>query len=119
MSALSELTAWQLAGYADCAQPDRLDSKGAAFLLSVRDAVVEAIEEGACDQDRVSEIADQAPDVYTYTLWQEFVDLAAYQEDPTELGCDGSDMEQSARVCLYMIAERLAGALLEEAGIER
>jgi hypothetical protein len=51
-------------------------------------------------------------------LWSEFTDLAAYQEDPTEYGVDGSDMEQSARVCLYIIAERLATALFDEVRAE-
>lgn len=62
----------------------------------------------------MAEIADAAPDVYTHTRWQEFADLGAWQEDPTEIGSDGSDMTAAAGVCLYMIAERLAWALLGE-----
>src|SRR4051812_11998356 len=123
---IKSYTAHQLSGDADCASPDSPTSAGAHFLTNVRDNVVERVEGFDADdlealrsevgtvQDVVSEIADEAPNVYTYTLWCQFVDLAAYNEDPTELGADGSDMEQSARVCLYMIAERLAQALFTE-----
>jgi hypothetical protein len=113
---LNELTGYRLANEAGCASPDSVVSAGAKFLNSVRDAVVECvetIEEGEIEEwdDQINEIADNAPDVYTSTMWAEFVDLGAYQEDPTDLGVDGSDMDQSARICLYIIAERLARAL--------
>jgi len=126
LARIKSYTAHQLSGDADCASPDSPTSAGAHFLTNVRDNVVERVEGFDADdlealrsevgtvQDVVSEIADEAPNVYTYTLWCQFVDLAAYNEDPTELGADGSDMEQSARVCLYMIAERLAQALFTE-----
>ena len=126
LDVLRGYNAYQLAGDADCSTPDRLDSAGALFLLSVRDGVVDrlehfdeddleawALDDGTIN-DVVHEVADDAPDVYTHTLWSEFVDLAAYQEDPTDYGVDASDMEQCARVCLYAIAERLATALFDE-----
>lgn len=120
--------AYRLANDADCAGPDSQESAGAKFLSSVRDDVIEHItyaweysdldESERYDANRASdvahEVADNAPDVYTYTMWAEFTDLAAWQEDPSELGTDSSDMEQSARVCLYMIAERLASAMLAD-----
>lgn len=114
-------TAYALSGTdrAACGSPDSLDSAGAKFLVSVRDAVVEAVEFGEitigsdANEDAIAEIADGAPDVYTATKWAEFVDLAAYQEDPTELGFDGSDMDKAADACLYIIAQRLAAALVE------
>jgi hypothetical protein len=123
---IKSYTAHQLSGDADCASPDSPTSAGAHFLTNVRDNVVERVEGFDADdlealrsevgtvQDVVSEIADEAPNVYTYTLWAQFVDLAAYNEDPTELGANGSDMEGSARVCLYLVAERLAQALFTE-----
>ena len=43
-----------------------------------------------------------------------FVDLGAYHEDPSELGADTSDMEEAAKTCLYLIADRLIVALLDE-----
>lgn len=98
-------------------------SPGARFLRSVEDAVYELADRvGAIDTDTINddgsvhEIADAAPDVYTHTRWQEFTDLAAWQEDISEYGeIDGDDLERSvAGVALYMIAERLAWALLEE-----
>jgi hypothetical protein len=110
---------YELASMADCASPDSLDSPGARFLLEVADACRELVTENpgssADDlRDSVSEIADGAPDVYTYARWQEFVDLGAWNEDLSELGCDGDDMTQAAAVCLYMIAERLAVAVIED-----
>ena len=60
-------------------------------------------------------VADDAPSIYTHQRWQEFVDLAAYLEDPSEYGIDLTDSERYAGVCLYMIAERLVRALVDEA----
>lgn len=111
---MTNYNAHELAGLAECGSPDTSTSAGAEFLLSIQDAVNDQREHGSLDEDSVSEIADAAPDVYTHQLWSEFVDLQAYQEDPTELGCDASDMEQCARVCLYMIAERLTQALVSD-----
>jgi hypothetical protein len=126
LARIKAYTANRLAGDADCFSPDSSTSAGAHFLTSVRDNVVGRVEgfdaddldalrsDDATVNDVVSEIADAAPDVYTSTLWAEFVDLGAYVEDPTEMGADGSNMDQSARVCLYIIAERLAQALFTE-----
>lgn len=115
-----DFNAYQLARMAECSSPDSLDSAGAKFLVSVLDMVNEALSDGetlesAEDSGRLHEIADGAPDVYTYTRWQEFVDLEAYNEDPVDLGVDPSDLTAAAGVCLYMIAERLARALFEAA----
>lgn len=117
---LAELNAFQLASRADCSTPDSFTSAGATFLTHVRDRVVEAIEgfdgDGKPDYDDIygHEIADGAPDVYTYTRWAEFVDLGAYNEDPTELGWEDGDMTAAAGICLYLIAQRLVSALLDE-----
>lgn len=116
------LNAYQLANRANCACPDALDSPGAKFLESVQDGVREAIDDAPDAQDaadldyngRLHEIADAAPDVYTYTRWQEFVDLAAWQEDLDEIGGTPDDMTDAAGVCLYLIAARLAHALADE-----
>ena len=113
-----EWTAYRLANESDCHGPDSNESPGAKFLESVRDAVVEAFDYNNKDvnddtaQDIVSEAADNGPDIYTHAMWSEFLDLCAYNEDPTELGFDGSDMDQGARICLYVIAERCAGAVM-------
>jgi hypothetical protein len=139
---IEQRTTWQLAGLAECATPDAHDgrgfsadqdqtpcdgSAGARFLRHVEDAVREAVEEyGVGDTDEctedgtpwadiVAELADGSPDVYTFTRWQEFVDLAAWQEDASEYGADVTDMTEQAGVCLYIIAQRLAWNLLAEA----
>ena len=125
IEALSELTAYNLASMADCGSPDSPESVGAMLLVHVRDAVVEYLEghdAGQYNEDErdayAHEIPDGAPSVYTHERWAEFVDLAAYNEDPTEYGAP-DDMNQAAAVCLYIIAERLFWALLAEVGIER
>ena len=142
-----DLTTWHLANLAGCGSPDRPDaigvsppadlstvapSPGALFLRSVADDLAERIayvfadpdlDPAGCDLARelegeVQEVADAAPSVYTFTRWQEFTDLAAWQEDATELGASADDLTGAAGVALYMIAERLALALVESWGEE-
>lgn len=127
---LNDLNAYELARHADVAIPDSQDSAGAELLLHVRDALVEAIEWEidndrsldealvAIEEDRLHEIADGAPSVYTYTRWQQFVDLAAWNEDVEELSGGEEDMTTLAGLALYMVAERLARRLLEVANDE-
>jgi hypothetical protein len=139
------LTTWHLANLAGCGSPDRPDgigvsppadlstvapSPGALFLRSVADDLAERIayvfadlDPAGCDLARelegeVQEVADAAPSVYTFTRWQEFTDLAAWQEDATELGASADDLTGAAGVALYVIAERLALALVESWGEE-
>lgn len=125
---LPDRNANSLSADAECAAPDALDSAGAKFLESVFDGVREALDYRLGDGQSVAEaiqdmedsgatheIADGAPCVYTHTRWMEFVDLCAYNEDVTELGDDGSDLTRSAGVALYIIADRLVRALLDEA----
>lgn len=120
----------QLAYEAGCGEPSH-ESEGARLLSSVRDGLVYLIEseldsddylERACDSGdageldyggALHEIADGAPSVYTWTTWQEFTDLQAWQEDPTDLGFEGENMEKGANICLYMIADRLVRTLAE------
>lgn len=106
---------WQLANLAGCAEPEGATSPGARFLKLVEASTVEAVEYngGAWDSEMAHEIADGCVPVYTHQRFQIFVDLAAYREDPTELGADGSDMTEAAGVCLYLIAERLVHAIGE------
>jgi hypothetical protein len=122
LDAIKELTVWQLTRMADVADPNALDSAGAKFLVHVRDAYVEHVEYKGEDfdpsediDDTAHEIADGAPDVYTSTRWTEFVDLAAWNEDVSELMPEaGNDLTAAAGVALYMIAERLVYALHSE-----
>jgi hypothetical protein len=113
-------TVYTLANLADCGSPDSNVSAGAEFLRSIADNmpdVMERIENGEDAHDVASKIADEAPDYHTYTRWQEFADLAAWQEDITELGEPSPDdlTKSVAGVALYIIAERLVNALIEEA----
>lgn len=106
--------AYELAILAECASPDTLTSPGAEFLEYVQVYANEAIECSEVNEDMASEIADNAPNVYTWTLWQQFTDLAAWQEDIEEFG-PTEDLTYVARMALYQIALRLADALLAEA----
>jgi hypothetical protein len=138
----NDLTTWHLANLADCGSPDRPDrygltdapaelpepSAGALFLRSVADGYRDArdyylLDDGATLADWCAatagaadahEVADAAPSVYTFTRWQEFVDLAAWQEDVSEMTDGSDDMTTAAGICLYLIAERLFRALVDE-----
>ena len=118
-------TANMLASMAGCSSPDNATSPGATFLERVQSATVEAVrwsvehDEGATldgyrDAGTDTEIADGAVPIYAHALWSTFVDLAAYSEDLGDVGGSSGDMEQDARVALYMIAERLVHAILED-----
>jgi len=138
---------WHLADLAGCGSPDRPDgigvsppadmstvdpSPGAKFLRSVADDIAGRIayvfadtdlDPASCDlarelEDEVHEVADGAPYVYTHTRWRQFTDLAAWQEDAAELGASADDLTGADGVALYMIAERLAAALVEKWGEE-
>ena len=123
---IRERSARYLAADAGCAYPNGETSPGARFLELVASSLVKAVDwiwtnddENVTDwHDVAHEVADGCVPIYTHDLWATFADLGAYQEDPTELGFDGSDMEQGARVCLYMIAERLASELLRSLGVD-
>jgi len=115
---IKELSAYELATMADCASPDSPSSPGARMLAQTRDTVIEAWESGRYHgsedpSDVHHAIADDAPSVYTYTAWQQFVDLGAWQEEP-ETGEWPDDLSKAAAVALYQIAERLAVAVHDE-----
>lgn len=117
MSTIDEIrdtTPNQLARMADCDAPDSQLSPGAIFLSNVRDAFLERYDDGSYDDDTACEIADDAPSIYTYTLWKQFTDLAAWQEDISDLSDPSGDMNRNASIALYMIAERLVRALHAE-----
>lgn len=103
------------------ASPDSPRSAGAQFLMDIRDAVIEGIKDetftpgGEHDYNgAVHQIADNAPDVHTYPKWQQFIDLAAWEED-LEISLDaGLTMDEMASLALCNIAQRLAGAILAE-----
>lgn len=104
-------TPYSLAEVAGCFAPDSPTSPGAVFLLGIAEHVADSRDDG---EDAAAYIADAAVPVYTHDVWAAFVDLGAYREDPSELGDDGSDMTKSASLALYVVADRLASALLSE-----
>lgn len=112
-------TPFELAGMADVASPDSVTSAGAEWLALVAGRADEYSDDTEYLEDWIAEVADSVVPIYTHRRWLVFVDLAAYTEDTTELGVDGSDMTQAAGVALYMIAERLLAAVLEDRGVTR
>ena len=114
-----------LARMAECSSPDTDQSPGARWLTRVRDSLaedllfwkpeerVELIHDDE-SHDVVHEAVGAVVPIYTRELWEVFVDLGAWGEDPRELGFEGDDMDQGARYCLYIIGNRLACRLLEE-----
>lgn len=126
---LESLTVYALSNDADCMFGNG-DGPGARFLTAIRADVVDMLGDMDADEwhdaamtedvfgvvdDAAHEIADRAVPIYTHKVWNLFADLGAWQEDPTELGADASDMEQAAKVCIYMIGNRLAWSLFERA----
>jgi hypothetical protein len=127
-----ERTVWSLAREADTCDPDALTSPGGNFLDRVRDAFIEAIEyldDPTADEIRdldSFEYVDSSVPIYTSDLWRTFVDLAAYNEDVSEWGDMGDDLNKAASTALFIIADRLfhglasdvADSLDEQADVE-
>lgn len=112
MKTAETLSVNELAGMADVVSPDSATSPGGEWLDLVARSMddlagYDDIEEG------ITEIADGCVPIYTHNRWQVYVDLGAYTEDVTEFG-PIEDMEQAAGIALYLIAERLLTALIDE-----
>lgn len=117
---IRDMSAFRIAeDYANCAVPDSSTSAGAVMLIEIRDNLLTAINETpgitADDlRDQVGEILDGVVDYRTWQKWQQFVDLAAWQEEPedTEAGWGTSEMDKIADAALYQIADRAVYALI-------
>lgn len=127
---IREMTVYTLANVGDApTSPSAADSPGASFLDLVRTDFLERFDyahdgdvptaesvRAAAESVRdeaAHEIADGAVPIYTYQRWQTFTDLAAWEEDTSELGDADQGMTALAGVALYMIAERLVRALAD------
>lgn len=116
---MREVSPYVLAEMAQCRTPDSRSSAGAKLLDSVRDDVRRAIKEATItlddfdDDGQLHAIADDAPSIWTVERWHQFVDLAAYHEEPEFDDAWPKDLNQAAAVALYQICERLAYALCE------
>jgi hypothetical protein len=96
---------------ADCGSPDTRESAGALLLTRTRDAFLEFIDsnpEATADDIRedISTITGDMVSIYTHERWQQFVDLAAYQEE-SETGEWPTDLNDTAAAALYQIIERM------------
>lgn len=111
---------YQLANMAECAGPDTNTSPGAIWLAMVAYDALELVEGWDRKAQTLEELEDDIPErvdqlvpIYTYEKWQVFVDLAAWTEDISDLG-EPEDMDQGASYALYIIAERLIRAIVED-----
>jgi hypothetical protein len=97
------------------------------FFVHVRDAVLDRTDEISADNwgplmvedydGSAHEIADRAPSIYTYRLWQQFVGVRGWEENLDEYGVDLlNDMGKAAAVSLYIIAGRLVSVLAAAIG---
>ncbi|HUR18910.1 MAG TPA: hypothetical protein VMZ51_08255 [Acidimicrobiales bacterium] len=108
-------TTWTLARLADCSDPDTVTSPGALWLASVADSATDLAGLDPDDRtDAIHELADNAVPIYTREVWSVFVDLGAYQTDTSDLGPPLVDMEDQAKLALYVIAETLLHALVAD-----
>lgn len=105
---MADHSPWGLARLAGVASPDTLDSPGAIWLLRV------ARESVGIAPDAIRITADRLVPQYTREIWRVFVDLAAYNENVTDVDGPITDMTQAAGVALHLIAERLLRVLIEE-----
>jgi hypothetical protein len=64
-------------------------------------------------ESAIHELADGAVPIYTGDLWRTFVGVSAWTEDISDFG-PITDIEQAAKVSLYVIAERLLRGLEED-----
>lgn len=91
-----------------------------AFYENLRDALAEEVDYYAGgerpDDDRLSEIADSAFDVYKYTRMLEVIGTGAYL-DTSNLATGDEDMVTLAGYLLYDLAHECIAALLDEAGL--
>lgn len=121
---VTEFTVHRLANMADCTFGQE-SGPGAQWLRNIAADVQERADYCRENGEPVTvdawgydgadhEIADSAIPVYTSARWEVFADVRAWREDPSDMDPDASDMTNMAGVCLYMIAQRLVSALLEE-----
>lgn len=93
-----------LAAMAETRVPARLDSPGAEFLWDVWEASEEVTDE-------IAQCADGCVPVYTFEIWETFVDLAGWEQEMPEWLIGSDDMTRVAMGVLYSIAERLLEAV--------
>lgn len=90
-----------LAEMAETRMPAKVDSPGAEFLFDVWEAYEEIT-----DEELIAQYADGCVPIYTYEMWETFLDLAGWEQDMPEW-TKGNDMTRMAMGVLYTIAERL------------
>jgi hypothetical protein len=104
---LATVSVFELSKIGDCASPDSLTSPGAELLDNVRINLIDLLQHDAEAVVPVAEIADSSLSVYTHTIWLQFADLRAYDEDISDYMALGSTMTQQAQFALAYLAERV------------
>ncbi len=108
----------ELTDMGDCYSADTDFSR--EFLMDIVDSVSEAIREGRFESedsnDVAFEIADGCVPFRTHEVWTVFTDLGGYNEDVSDLEYefDPNNKDGLAMTALFMIAERIVKAILDE-----
>lgn len=104
---LARVSVFELSRIGDCASPDSLTSPGAELLDNLRINLIDHLQHDAEGIVPVAEIADSSLSVYTHTIWLQFADLRAYDEEISDYMALGSSMTQQAQFALAFLAERV------------
>ena len=123
--------AYHLSDKAGVQSPDNRQSPVALWLLAVRDAAVDYLDEVTIDADLAEhsawwyddshQLADEAIPLLTYERWQVFTDLCLWQDEavaeagiPTITDPAVIDMTAQVTTVLYEVAHRLLWLILTE-----
>lgn len=87
------------------------------FLTGIRDDIADRARynDDLPDEGDLREVADLAVPIYTADVFATLVETRAYAEDVSDLKGGGEDLEQLAKIALYIVAERVATAIVAEA----
>lgn len=81
-----------------------------SFLCGIVDDVDKLVQEGTWTEDSSYEIAEQASEMPTRSVFELAAALHEYLEDPQEIGAQG-DAEAQVSAALYLTASRIADTL--------
>lgn len=119
LAAIRDYSAYALSDsdLAGCGSPDSRESAGALLLTGTRDAFLKFVgskPEATADDIRedVSAVTADMVSIYPHERWQQFVDLAAYQEESETDEWPG-DLNDAATVALGQIIERMVFAFAQ------
>lgn len=120
---VEQLGAYQLAGLAGASDPSSQESKGALFLKSIRDMLVEMYIEGDLTETTFNEVISGAPSIYYSEVMEEYNDLSLWKETDLkdyieQIKEDKIGITDIAAIQLINTGYNLGYALLQKMGVE-